>query len=66
MQELAPSIIQLFTALAALTTALIAWRTKKQVNVLEKNTNSIKDALVVSTAKENFAAGLKQGQNEIR
>ena len=42
----------------------------KNVATLEKNTNSIKDALVAATAKaalaEGTAAGLKQGRNEPR
>jgi hypothetical protein len=45
-----------FVALLNLYTAYIARKT-------EKNTNSMKDALVDSTAKENFAAGLKKGED---
>lgn len=32
------------------------------IRKLEKNTNSIKDALVKSTAEKSFAEGVKQGQ----
>ena len=40
--------------------ALAATHTTMQA--LEKNTNSIKDALVATTAKEAFARGVKQGK----
>jgi hypothetical protein len=46
------------------------WRVKKNVQIIEKATNSMKDALVSATAKaslaEGTAAGLEQGRNEPR
>ena len=39
-------------------------RTVKAMETLEKNTNSIKDALVKVTGESEFAKGLKQGQGE--
>lgn len=42
-------------ALINLYTAYISRKT-------EKNTNSMKDALVASTAKENYAAGVAHGE----
>jgi len=35
--------------------------TRKDIAVLEKNTNSIKDALVKVTGEEAFARGMKEG-----
>jgi hypothetical protein len=35
--------------------------TKNAMSLLEKNTNSIKDALVKTTGEKEFAKGLKQG-----
>jgi hypothetical protein len=49
-------------------TAHLSWKTNRNILTLEKNTNSIKDALVASTAKaslaEGTAAGLEQGRSE--
>ena len=49
-------------------TAILNKHTNSTMNLLEKNTNSIKDALVAATAKaslaEGTAAGLQQGRNE--
>jgi len=36
----------------------------KVAETTEKNTNSMKDALVTATAKASFAAGEKSGRNE--
>lgn len=52
--------------------AFTAWTTmqsKKTIVELEKNTNSIKDALVAATSKaalaEGTAIGLQQGRDEV-
>lgn len=54
-------------------TAFLAWRTHKStvsqsntIALLEKNTNSIKDALVASTAKASRAEGVTAGRLEGR
>ena len=47
--------------------AFTAWTTmqsKKTIIELEKNTNSIKDALVASTAKASHAEGMAEGKAE--
>jgi hypothetical protein len=72
MSQFEMNIISLLVLLgiAALNTytAIINKNTNKTIEVLEKNTNSIKDALVASTAKaslaEGKAEGLKQGREE--
>jgi hypothetical protein len=38
----------------------------RQIDAVHTATNSMKDALVASTAKESFAAGVKQGQDNPR
>lgn len=61
-------LISLITAIASIvaatlgtiSTVLVA-RTRSDMRVLEKNTNSIKDELVRVTAKAEFAKGLKAG-----
>ena len=52
-------------------TAFLAWQTHKtslkqgvDIAMLEKNTNSIKDALVASTAKASRAEGVTAGRLE--
>jgi hypothetical protein len=72
MSQFEMNIISLLILLviAALNTytAIINKNTNKTIEVLEKNTNSIKDALVASTAKaslaEGKAEGLQQGRDE--
>jgi hypothetical protein len=55
----------LFIILAvAVLNAFTAWTTmqsKKVIQELEKNTNSMKDALVAATAKSSLREGLDQG-----
>jgi ferritin-like metal-binding protein YciE len=41
-------------------------KTKNDIERLEKNTNSIKDALVKVTGESEFQKGLKQGQEGVR
>lgn len=61
-------LILLLIAAVNAYTAIINRKTNRAMVTLEKNTNSIKDALVASTAKaslaEGTAAGLKQGREE--
>ena len=59
-----PNITLVVVAFLNLITAFLAWRTHEQsksnatnIAMLEKNTNSIKDALVVSVSRAAFAAG---------
>lgn len=51
-------------------TAIISRNTNKNMELVEKSTNSMKDALVAATAKaslaEGTAIGLKQGREEER
>lgn len=55
----------IIAALNALT-AWFTYKTRKDMKTLEINTNSIKDALVASTAKESHASGLAEGRAEER
>ncbi len=61
-------VVILLIAVMNAYTAWMSHRTDKNMKLLEKNTNSIKDALVASTAKaslaEGTAAGLAQGRSE--
>ena len=71
-------IAQLITAAALAYNIWQTWRVKKNVQIIETATNSMKDALVAATAKaglaegtaagiaEGHAAGLEQGRNEER
>lgn len=45
-------------------TAYLSFKTHSQIRVLEKNTNSIKDALVLSTAKASRSQGNVEGRAE--
>lgn len=47
-------------------TAYLSYKTHGQIRVLEKNTNSIKDALVLSTATASRAEGVTAGRMEER
>ncbi len=61
-------VAQLVGALALAYNIWQTWRVKKNVEVIEIATNSMKDALVASTAKaseaEGHAKGLEQGREE--
>jgi len=63
-------VIILLIGVANAFTAYMSWQTHRNIAILEKNTNSIKDALVASTAKaslaEGTAEGLERGRNEKR
>jgi len=71
-------VAQLITAAALAYNIWQTWRVKKNVQVIETATNSMKDALVLATSKagiaegtaagivEGHAAGLEQGRQETR
>lgn len=54
-------LLALVTAAMTILNTIVIRRTEKQVVMLEKNTNSIKDALVKVTGEAEFAKGLKTG-----
>lgn len=54
-------LLGVVTAVATILNTIVVRRTEKQVEMLEKNTNSIKDALVQVTGEAEFAKGLKTG-----
>ena len=72
------SITRLFIAVGVVYNLYQTWKVKRNVTKIEIATNSMKDALVLATAKaataegtatglaEGHAAGLEQGRNEIR
>ena len=70
MFEHVDTITRLIIALSVAYNIWQTWRVKKDVKIIEKATNSMKDALIVATAKaslsEGTAIGLEQGRNEIR
>jgi hypothetical protein len=64
---------QLLTAIAAAAAAVQSFlngrrsaKIEKNVAVIEKATNSMKDALVASTAKASYSAGVRHGENNPR
>ena len=78
MFEHVDTITRLIIAISVAYNIWQTWRVKKNVQIIEKATNSMKDALVAATAKaslsegtaagivEGHAAGLDQGRNEVR
>jgi hypothetical protein len=70
MFEHVDSVTRLIIAVSVAYNIWQTWRVKKDVKTIEKATNSMKDALIESTAKaslaEGTAAGLEQGRNEPR
>jgi hypothetical protein len=60
--ELVTAAIVLVNTVMVIINSRVAARNSKNIVLLEKNTNSLKDALVDLTAKSSFAAGLKAGQ----
>ena len=70
MFEHVDTITRLIIAISVAYNIWQTWRVKKNVQIIEKATNSMKDALIESTAKaslaEGTAAGLEQGRNEPR
>lgn len=59
-------IILLAIAVLNLFTAIMSFRTHTNMAIVEKATNSMKDALVASTAKASLAEGKAQGLEEGR
>ena len=62
-----PTTDHIILLIIAILNAYVAWRTirtDKNMALLEKNTNSIKDALVKSTGEAAHAAGVEQGRGE--
>jgi uncharacterized protein YunC (DUF1805 family) len=66
-------IIALINTAGIIIVAYLSYKTREQsrdtaaqVNVVEKATNSMKDALVEATRKASFAAGLAQGTEKER
>lgn len=57
-------IVALIGAAVSLLNSFMIWKAKGVIKTLEKNTNSIKDALVKTTGDAEFAKGLKQGKEE--
>lgn len=57
-------VLNLITAILALITAIMAWRTHTAAQRTEVNTNSMREALVISTGKAAHADGLEQGRQE--
>jgi hypothetical protein len=70
MFEHVDTLTRLIIAISVAYNIWQTWRVKKNVQIIEKATNSMKDALIESTAKaslaEGTAAGLEQGRNEPR
>ena len=70
MWESIDTITRLIIAISVAYNIWQTWRVKKNVKIIEKATNSMKDALVAATGKaalaEGTAIGLEQGRNEPR
>jgi hypothetical protein len=63
MGEIASLLVGLALFGNMLLSVYTVWATRRTHNAigeLEKNTNSIKDALIATTAKASFAEGVKQ------
>jgi hypothetical protein len=59
-------IAQLITAIVLALNFMQSWRNGRKIEEVHRATNSMKDALVASTAKESYAAGLKEGEEHPR
>lgn len=59
-------IAQLITAVVLALNFWQSWRNGRKIEAVHLATNSMKDALVASTAKESYAAGVKQGEDNPR
>jgi hypothetical protein len=57
--------ILLGIAIANMASAFFTWRTHANIEVLERNTNSIKDALVAVTAESSQAKGVLLGRAQV-
>lgn len=60
------NILILANSVVLLAVAIIAWKTRKDVAVVHKATNSLTERLVASTADKEFAAGKEAGRSEER
>lgn len=56
------AIAQLITAVVLALNFLQSYRNGKKIEQVHLATNSMKDALVISTEKESFARGIKAGE----
>ncbi len=52
--------VALIASVPSILSILIQWSNRNKVATLEKNTNSIKDALIATTAKASHAEGVKE------
>jgi hypothetical protein len=59
-------IAQFITAIVLALNFIQSWRNGRKIEEVHKATNSMKDALVDSTAKASYAAGLKHGEDNPR
>jgi hypothetical protein len=70
MWESIDTLTRLIIAISVAYNIWQTWRVKKNVQIIEKATNSMKDQLVAATAKaslsEGTALGLEQGRSEPR
>lgn len=57
-----PEFIALLSLIVSSFTAIVMAITGYYMRKLEKNTNSIKDELVIATAQLNYAAGVIEGK----
>lgn len=55
-----------FIAVLNVITAILAYKTHRQAKLTEKNTNSMKDALVAATKKASFAEGREDMRSETK
>jgi hypothetical protein len=60
------AVLNAFTAFLAYRTHLTSVETNKNVAIVEKANNSMKDALVASTAKASMAEGELKGRADAR
>ena len=59
-------IAQLITAIVLALNFLQSYRNGRKIEEVHRATNSMKDALVLTTEKESYARGLKQGEDNPR
>jgi hypothetical protein len=59
-------IAQFITAVVLALNFIQSWRNGRKIEEVHKATNSMKDALVESTKKESYAAGVKHGEDHPR
>ncbi len=59
------TLFLMIIAVANAISAFYVWRTRTDIGTLEKNTNSIKDALVAVTAESSQAKGVLLGRAQV-